>query len=110
VINIAGSTGRCNIIWYKAAFNGGVFDPRETVWAFGGAEKRHVAPLGSGTDFEPGVAQNWAQFLVSEKSDEANLLKRDGEPGRTRTCNPLLNPEMLCSWFLKHFLASSIIV
>jgi hypothetical protein len=59
-----------------------------------------------GTDFEPGVAQNWAQFLVSEKSGEANILKTSGEPGRTRTCNPLLNPEMLCSWFFKHFLAS----
>jgi hypothetical protein len=36
------------------------------------------------------VAQNWAQFYVSEKSEEANLLKRSGEPGRTRTYNPLL--------------------
>jgi integrase len=36
----------------------------------------------SGTDFEPGVAQNWAQFLISEKSEEANLLKRSGEPPR----------------------------
>lgn len=34
----AGSTGRCNTIWYKAVFKGGVYDPRETVWAFGGAE------------------------------------------------------------------------
>ena len=25
----------------------------------------------SAIDFAPGVAQNWAQFLVSEKSDEA---------------------------------------
>src|SRR6516225_8311362 len=33
-----------------------------------------------------------------------------GEPGRTRTCNPLLNPEMLCSSFFKHFLASHIMV
>ena len=44
----------------------------------------------SGTDFEPGVAQNWAQFFVSEKTDEAKLLKISGEPGRTRTCNPLI--------------------
>ena len=35
---------------------------------------------------------------------------RSGEPGRTRTCNPLLNPEMLCSWFFKHFLASCLTV
>ena len=46
------------------------------------AKRRAVDEL-SGTDFEPGVAQNWAQFFVSEKSDEANLLKRRGEPGRT---------------------------
>jgi integrase len=60
------------------------------------AKRRAVDTL-SGTDFEPGVAQNWAQFLVSEKSDEANLLKRSGEPPRTRTWNPLITPEMLCS-------------
>jgi len=30
------------------------------------------------------------QFFVSEKSDEANSLKTDGEPGRTRTSNPLI--------------------
>ena len=42
-----------------------------------------------------GVAQNWAQFFVSEKSDEANLLKRSGEPGRTRTCNPLIKSQLL---------------
>jgi len=46
------------------------------------AKGRAVDDL-SGTDFEPGVAQNWAQFLVSEKSDEANSLKTSGEPGRT---------------------------
>src|SRR6266705_6445956 len=27
---------------------GGVYDPRETVWAFGGAEDRHVVPLEGG--------------------------------------------------------------
>jgi hypothetical protein len=53
------------------------------------AKRRAVGNL-SGTDFEPGVAQNWAQFFVSEKSDEANSLKRSGEPGRTRTSNPLI--------------------
>ena len=37
------------------------------------AKRRAVDDL-SGTDFAPGVAQNWAQFFVSEKSDEANSL------------------------------------
>ena len=46
------------------------------------AKRRAVDGL-SGTDFEPGVAQTWARFFVGEKSDEANLLKRRGEPGRT---------------------------
>jgi integrase len=58
------------------------------------AKRRAVDEL-SGTDFEPGVAQNWAQFFVSEKSDEANWLKTDGEPGRTRTCNPLIKSQLL---------------
>jgi len=58
------------------------------------AKRRAVDDL-SGTDFEPGVAQNWAQFFVSEKSDEANSLKRSGEPGRTRTSNPLIKSQLL---------------
>src|SRR5271169_316141 len=70
------------------------------------AKRRAVDDL-SGTDFEPGVAQNWAQFFVSEKSDEAKLLKISGEPGRTRTYNPLITPETLCSWLFLHFLACS---
>ena len=37
--------------------------------------KRKAVDTLNGTDFEPGVAQNWAQFFVSEKSDEANSLK-----------------------------------
>ena len=53
------------------------------------AKRRAVDDL-SGTDFEPGVAQNWAQFFVSEKENDPNLLKTSGEPGRTRTCNPLI--------------------
>ena len=28
---------------------------------------------------------------MSEKSDKSNLLKTSGEPGRTRTCNPLID-------------------
>ena len=39
---------------------------------------------------EPALAHNWPQFLMSEKTDEANSLKTVGEPGRTRTCNPLI--------------------
>jgi integrase len=58
------------------------------------AKRKAVDDL-SGTDFEPGVAQNWAQFFVSEKSDEANSLKTSGEPGRTRTCNPLIKSQLL---------------
>jgi integrase len=58
------------------------------------AKRRAVDDL-SGTDFEPGVAQNWAQFFVSEKLDEANSLKTSGEPGRTRTCNPLIKSQLL---------------
>ena len=38
------------------------------------AKRRAVDDL-SGTNFDPGVAQNWAQFFVSEKSDESNSLK-----------------------------------
>ena len=38
LISRAGSNGRCNTIWYKAAFKGGVYEARETVWAFRGAE------------------------------------------------------------------------
>jgi integrase len=57
------------------------------------AKRRAVDDL-SGTDFEPGVAQNWAQFFVSKKSEETNS-KRSGEPGRTRTSNPLSPPRTL---------------
>jgi hypothetical protein len=45
LINAAGSDGRCNTIWYKAVFKGGVYEGGETVWAFGGAEERRVASL-----------------------------------------------------------------
>jgi hypothetical protein len=45
LINAASSDGRCNTIWYKAVFKGGVYEVREKVWAFGGAEERGVASL-----------------------------------------------------------------
>jgi len=57
--------------------------------------KRKAVDTLSGADFEPGVAQNWAQFLVSEKSDDSNPLKTDGEPPRTRTWNPLIKSQLL---------------
>ena len=57
--------------------------------------KRKVVDTLSGTDFEPGVPQNWAQFFISEKSDKGNVLKTSGEPGRTRTCNPLIKSQLL---------------
>jgi Phage integrase family len=57
--------------------------------------KRHAVNDLSGVDFEPGVAQNWAQFIVSDKSEAPNLLKKVGEPGRTRTYNPLLKRQLL---------------
>ena len=46
----AGSNGRCNTIWYIAAFKGGVYETRETVWAFRGAEVRRVATLEGGAN------------------------------------------------------------
>ena len=58
------------------------------------AKRRAVDDL-SGTDFEPGVAQNWAQFFISEKADDSNSLKTRGEPGRTRTSNPLIKSQLL---------------
>src|SRR5208283_96334 len=45
LVSRAGSNGRCNTIWYKAVFKGGVYEARETVWAFSGAEERRVASL-----------------------------------------------------------------
>jgi integrase len=57
--------------------------------------KRAAVDTLSGADFEPGVAQNWAHFFVSDKSEEANLLKGCGEPRRTRTCNPLIKSQLL---------------
>ena len=58
------------------------------------AKRRAVDTL-SGTDFEPGVAQNWAQFFISEKTEDGNLLKGNGEPRRTRTSNPLIKSQLL---------------
>ena len=46
----AGSNGRCNTIWYKAVFKGGVYETGEAVWLFGGAEIRGVESLEGGAD------------------------------------------------------------
>jgi hypothetical protein len=37
--------------------------------------KRKAVDTLSGEDFEPRVAQNWAQFFVREKTDVAKSLK-----------------------------------
>jgi hypothetical protein len=49
--------------------------------------KRRTVDYISGTDFEPGF-----RFGTSDK---AKLLKTSGEPGRTRTCNPLIKSQLL---------------
>jgi integrase len=58
------------------------------------AKRRAVDDL-SGIEFEPVWAQKRAQFFLKEKSDQANSLKRLGEPGRTRTSNPLIKSQLL---------------
>ena len=57
--------------------------------------KRQAVENLSGADFDAGWAQNRAQFFVSDKSEEAKSLKQFGEPGRTRTCNPLIKSQLL---------------
>jgi hypothetical protein len=37
--------------------------------------KRRVVNNVSGTDFAPGVAQNWRWYFMVEKADEVHLLK-----------------------------------
>jgi hypothetical protein len=58
-------------------------------------KRRAAVDCLSGADFEPGVAQNWAQFFVSEKSEEAKSLEGNGEPPRTRTWNPQIKSLLL---------------
>jgi hypothetical protein len=58
------------------------------------AKRRAVDDL-SGIEFEPGWARNRTQFFLGEKQDEANSLKSNGEPGRTRTSNPLIKSQLL---------------
>jgi integrase len=53
------------------------------------AKRKAVENL-SGVEFNSGWAQNRAQFFVRKNAEEAKPLKTSGEPGRTRTCNPLI--------------------
>ena len=62
--------------------------------------KRKAVDTLSGADFDAGVAQNWAQFIISEKPSDGNLLKTDGGPRRTRTCNPLIISDKLSCWIV----------
>ena len=50
--------------------------------------KRHAVDNLSGTDFEPGVAQNWYSFLYRLNQKEASLLKTCGEPGEDSNLQP----------------------
>jgi hypothetical protein len=64
--------------------------------------KRQPVENPSGADFDAGRGQNRAQFFASEKSEEAKSLKRFGEPGRTRTSNPLMEVKTInCFVFLR---------
>jgi len=56
------------------------------------------------------VSKSQGTIFLVRKAEKANSLKGLGEPGRTRTSNPLLNPETLSSWLFLHFHASSITV
>jgi integrase len=62
------------------------------------AKRKAVENL-SGVEFNSGWAQNRAQFFVSERSNDANSVKTSGEPGRTRTSNPLIK-RSLARFFL----------
>jgi integrase len=46
----------------------------ERYFQIGMEAKRRAVDTLSGTDFEPGVAQNWAQYFVSENAEEAKSL------------------------------------
>jgi hypothetical protein len=48
LISRAGSNGNATASGIRLFSKGGVYDARETVWAFGGAEERRVVPLEGG--------------------------------------------------------------
>jgi integrase len=58
------------------------------------AKRKAVENL-SWAEFNSGWAQNRAQFFVSENIERGKSLKTSGEPGRTRTCNPLIKSQLL---------------
>jgi integrase len=58
------------------------------------AKRKAVENL-SGVDFNDGWAQNRAQFFVGKNVKDGKSLKRSGEPGRTRTSNPLIKSQLL---------------
>jgi hypothetical protein len=58
------------------------------------AKRKAVENL-SGEDFNDGWAQNRAQFFVGKNVEGGKSLKRSGEPGRTRTSNPLIKSQLL---------------
>ena len=53
--------------------------------------------IASNKDVDLDAAQDWAQFIVSRESGEPKS-KTVGEPGRTRTCNPLIKSQLLYHW------------
>src|SRR5216684_6571211 len=79
-IRAAGSIGRCNTIWYKADFKGGVYDPRETVWTFCRTEERHVVPLEGGTVVARDRARLWQGAFVHSLCGVASRWVCSGGP------------------------------
>jgi len=80
LINAASSNGRCNTVWYKAVFKGGVYEARETVWVFGGAETRGVASLEGRTDAAGDRARFWQRTFLHSLSGVASRWDCSGRP------------------------------
>ena len=57
--------------------------------------KRVAVDALSGAEFDDGGHKTRHSFFVSEKPEGSKSLKRFGEPGRTRTCNPLIKSQLL---------------
>ena len=55
--------------------------------------------------FHSGESQRFSPRCgkFEEPRSKRKCLGNNGEPDRTRTCNPLINPGTLCSWLFKHF-------
>jgi hypothetical protein len=70
-----------------------------------GADVAWVDRLDEPTSPQPSATQAQPDENI-DLPENVEVIEIIGEPGRTRTCNPLLIPETLCSWFCKHFLAS----